>query len=85
MCDACHIYLTEEFTRGLNFDNKFLGLVGSSVDFDEDIYGLDIEVIFVKKIRDEIKFLSVKELKKQIIIMKFQLLLKTMKKFIRIK
>lgn len=36
--DACHIYLTEEFTRGLNFDNKFLGLVGSSVDFDEDIY-----------------------------------------------
>ena len=36
--DACHIYLTEEFTRGLNFDDKFLGLVGSSVDFDEDIY-----------------------------------------------
>jgi len=36
--DACHIYLTEEFTRGLNFDNKFLGLVGSSIDFDEDIY-----------------------------------------------
>ena len=36
--DACHIYLTEEFTRGLNFDNKFLGLVGSSIDFDEDMY-----------------------------------------------
>lgn len=36
--DACHIYLTEEFTRGLTFDNKFLGLVGSSVDFGEDIY-----------------------------------------------
>ena len=36
--DACHIYLTEEFTRGLNFDNKLLGLVGSSIDFDEDIY-----------------------------------------------
>ena len=36
--DACHIYLTEEFTRGLSFDEKFLGLVGSSVDFDEDIY-----------------------------------------------
>ena len=36
--DACHIYLTEEFTRGLNFDDKFLGLVGSSIDFDEDIY-----------------------------------------------
>jgi HD-GYP domain-containing protein (c-di-GMP phosphodiesterase class II) len=36
--DACHIYLTEEFTKGLNFDDKFLGLVGSSIDFDEDIY-----------------------------------------------
>ena len=36
--DACHIYLTEEFTRGLNFDDKFLGLVGSSIEFDEDIY-----------------------------------------------
>lgn len=36
--DACHIYLTEEFTKGLTFDNKFLGLVGSSVNFNEDIY-----------------------------------------------
>ena len=36
--DACHIYLTDEFTRGLNFEDKVLGLVGSSVDFDEDIY-----------------------------------------------
>ena len=36
--DACHIYLTEDFTRGLSFDDKFLGLVGSSIDFDEDIY-----------------------------------------------
>ena len=36
--DACHIYLTGEFTKGLNFEDKILGLVGSSVDFDEDIY-----------------------------------------------
>ena len=36
--DACHIYLTKEFTKGLNFNNKVLGLVGSSIDFDEDIY-----------------------------------------------
>ena len=36
--DACHIYLTQEFTKGLNLDNKILGLVGSSIDFDEDIY-----------------------------------------------
>lgn len=36
--DACHIYLTKEFTKGLDFDNKVLGLVGSSIEFDEDIY-----------------------------------------------
>ena len=36
--DACHIYLTGEFTKGLTFENKLLGLVGSSIDFDEDIY-----------------------------------------------
>lgn len=36
--DACHIYLTKEFTKGLDFENKVLGLAGSSVDFDEDIY-----------------------------------------------
>ena len=36
--DACHIYLTQEFTKGLNIENKLLGLVGSSVEFDEDIY-----------------------------------------------
>ena len=40
--DACHIYLTSEFTKGLNFDDKFLGLVGSSIDFDEDIYSKKI-------------------------------------------
>ena len=36
--DACHIYLTEDFTKGLNFENKLLGLVGSSIEFDEDMY-----------------------------------------------
>ena len=40
--DACHIYLTSEFTKGLSFDDKFLGLVGSSIDFDEDIYSKKI-------------------------------------------
>ena len=35
-------------------------------DFDEDIYGLDIEVIFVKKIRDEIKFDSLEDLRLQL-------------------
>ena len=36
--DACHIYLTQEYTKGLNLENKLLGLVGSSVDFNEDMY-----------------------------------------------
>ncbi len=36
--DACHIYMTQEYTKGLNIEDKLLGLVGSSVEFDEDIY-----------------------------------------------
>ena len=36
--DACHIYLTEDYTKGLNLEGKVLGLVGSSIEFDEDIY-----------------------------------------------
>ncbi len=40
--DACHIYLTNEFTKGLSLEDKLLGLVGSSVDFDEDMYAKKI-------------------------------------------
>ena len=32
--DACHMYLQQDYTHGLNFENKRLGLVGSSIDFD---------------------------------------------------
>jgi len=35
-------------------------------DFDEDIYGLDITVTFICKIRDEIRFDSLEELKMQL-------------------
>ena len=35
-------------------------------DFDEDIYGLDIDIRFVTKIRDERKFDSFEELKRQL-------------------
>lgn len=35
-------------------------------DFDEDIYGLDIEVTFLRKIRDEIRFASFMQLKAQL-------------------
>ena len=40
--DACHIYLTQEYTKGLNLDNQLLGLVGSSIKFDEDMYAKKI-------------------------------------------
>jgi len=36
--DACHIYLTQDYTKGLNLGDKLLGLVGSSIEFDEDMY-----------------------------------------------
>jgi len=35
-------------------------------DFDEDIYGLDIKVFFIEKIRDERKFDSLQDLKGQL-------------------
>ena len=35
-------------------------------DFDEDIYGLDIRVTFLRKIRDEIRFSSFTQLKAQL-------------------
>lgn len=35
-------------------------------DFDQEIYGMEIEVLFVKKFRDEQKFLNLDELKNQI-------------------
>jgi riboflavin kinase/FMN adenylyltransferase len=36
------------------------------IDFDENIYDKEIKVCFLKKIRDEKKFESIDELKKQI-------------------
>jgi len=35
-------------------------------DFDEDIYGLDIKVTFVEKIRDEVRFDSIDALREQL-------------------
>lgn len=36
--DACHVYLTKEFAKGLDAQNHDLLLVGSSIDFKDDIY-----------------------------------------------
>jgi riboflavin kinase/FMN adenylyltransferase len=36
-------------------------------DFDEDIYGLDLKVTFLRKIRDERKFDSLSDLRLQLV------------------
>lgn len=36
--DACHVYLTKEFAKGLGTEYHDLLLVGSSIDFKDDIY-----------------------------------------------
>ena len=45
------------------------------VDFDEDIYGLDINVTFIEKVRDEVRFASLDELKNQLEIDKQNIML----------
>ncbi|MCQ2738904.1 MAG: HD domain-containing protein [bacterium] len=40
--DACHIYLTKEFAKGLHFGHKHLGLVGTSVDVGGELYSKHI-------------------------------------------
>ena len=44
-------------------------------DFDEEIYGLDIKVTFMEKVRDEVRFASLDELKKQLEIDKQNIML----------
>ena len=36
--DACHVYLTKDFAKGLDTEKHDLLLVGSSIDFKDDIY-----------------------------------------------
>lgn len=47
-------------------DKQELRVEAHLLDFDRDIYGQEIEVFFYKKIRNEKKFASLEELKKQI-------------------
>lgn len=44
-------------------------------DFDEDIYGLDMKVTFIEKIRDEVKFADMNALKARLALDKQQCLL----------
>ena len=48
------------------FDNKKSTIESHIFDFHEDIYGKDIELCFLKRLRDNIKFNSVEELIEQL-------------------
>lgn len=48
------------------FDNKKCTIESHIFDFDEDIYGKNIELCFLERLRDNIKFNSVKELIEQL-------------------
>ncbi len=65
------VYLSEVSVQG----EKYMGMTNVDAsalvethifDFDRDIYGLDIDVSFVRKIRDEIRFSSFAQLKNQL-------------------
>ncbi len=65
------VYLSEVCLQGERFmgmsNVDALLLVETHIfDFDRDIYGLDMEVSFVEKIRDEVRFSSFEELKNQL-------------------
>jgi len=60
--DACHIYLTKENAKGLDKTDNDLILVGSSIEFKDDIYGHNIGY----KLNDK-SFISEAFLKKETI------------------
>lgn len=47
--DACHIYLTKENAKGLDKTENDLILVGSSVEFEDDLYARNIGYKFTDK------------------------------------
>lgn len=60
-CGMCNIGLRPTVATG-NSRTIETNIFG----FDEDIYGLDMELSFVSKIRDEVRFASVDQLKAQL-------------------
>lgn len=44
--DVCHIFLSKEFAKGLDKTNKDIVLVGSSIDFEDDVYSHNIGYSF---------------------------------------
>jgi riboflavin kinase/FMN adenylyltransferase len=47
-------------------DKKELRIEANLFDFDKEIYGDALEILFIKKFRNELKFNSVEELSKQL-------------------
>lgn len=73
------VYVTKTFCQGKSYfsvtnvglnptfkDKEQIHIETHILDFDKDIYGEEIEVSFIEKIRNETKFSSVDELVKQI-------------------
>ena len=52
--------------RNPTFDNEKRSIEGNLFNFSSDIYGETIEYEFISRIRNEVKFSSVDELKKQL-------------------
>ena len=76
--DGCYLVRVETLGRKLygmcnigcrptvSMEGKHRTVETNIFDFHEDIYGLDLKISFVRKIRDEKKFLSLDELKNQL-------------------
>ena len=60
--DACHVYLTKENAKGLDETSNDLVLVGSSIEFEDDLYNHNIGYKF-----DEKSFVSEAFIKKETI------------------
>lgn len=64
--DEKELYSFSSIGYNPTFDNKKSTIESHIFDFDEDIYGKDIELCFSKRLRDNIKFNSVDELIEQL-------------------
>ena len=70
---ACYVFLDREVFKGVSniglrptFDEKKRCFEIHLIDFDKDIYSSPLLVFFVEKLRDEIKFGRIEDLKDQI-------------------
>ena len=75
------IKYNEKNYKGATFYNKQRNILESHIlDFNEDIYGKEIEVCLIKKVRDKMKFKSKEDAENQ-----FKKDIQNVKKFFKIK